>query len=66
MTAPVFQAAIESLDQFTKHYEYPVNQTTGFRGKLKVIKGEEDEDLDIQRWAFDWANLEGTLAVVQD
>jgi hypothetical protein len=71
MTSPVFQAAIESLDQFTKDFEYPVNETTGFRGKMKVIKdeeeeAEEEEDPNMDGWEFDWANLEDTLAVVQD
>jgi hypothetical protein len=71
MTSPVFQAAIESLDQFTKDFEYPVNETTGFRGKMKVIKDEpeqveEEEEPDMGGWEFDWKNLEQVLSVVQD
>jgi hypothetical protein len=38
MTSPVFQTAVESLDKFTKDFEYPVNETTGFRGKMKGKK----------------------------
>jgi hypothetical protein len=71
MTSPVFQTAIESLDQFTRDFEYPVSETTGFRGKMKVIKDEEieveeEEDVDMKGWEFDWKGLDDVLSVVQD
>lgn len=71
MTSPVFQTAIESLDQFTRDFEYPVNETTGFRGKMKVIKDEEieveeEEDADMKGWEFDWNGVDDVLSVVQD
>ena len=68
MTSPVFQTAIESLDRFTQAYDYPVNETTGFRGKMKVVKdegeGEEEEDtaVDLDAWEFDWERIEVVLA----
>jgi len=67
MTSPVFQTALESLDVFTKDFEYPVNETTGFRGKMKVIKGEneeeeeEGEDDPLVGWEFDWNEVEEIL-----
>jgi hypothetical protein len=71
MTSPVFQAAIESLDTFTKDFEYPVNETTGFRGKMKVIKGEEEEEEEeesneLPGWEFDWDTVEGILKEAQE
>jgi hypothetical protein len=66
MTPQAFQAAIESLDTFTKDYEYPVNETTGFRGKMKVIKTDNDEDEaeetgSLEGWEFDWKHAEEIL-----
>jgi hypothetical protein len=74
MTSPVFQAAIESLDVFTKDFEYPVNETTGFRGKMKVIKDESeeednapgDEGDELPGWEFDWKDVEEVLKDVQE
>jgi hypothetical protein len=71
MTSPIFQGCVESLDVFTKDFEYPVNETTGFRGKMKVIKDEneeedeeEDDPLD-GKWEFDWKGVEEILKQVQ-
>jgi len=66
MTSPVFQAAIESLDRFTQDYDYPVNETTGFRGKMKVInpddEPEEEEEIpEMEGWEFDWDGVEEAL-----
>jgi hypothetical protein len=63
MTAPLFQSHIESLDVFTKDFEYPVNETTGFRGKMKIVKENEMESDDegdplADSWGFDWNGLE--------
>lgn len=73
MTSPVFQAAIESLDVFTKDFEYPVNETTGFRGKMKVIKDESEEEGqeegegdELPGWEFDWGDVEEVLKGVQE
>jgi hypothetical protein len=72
ITSPFFQTAIESLDVFTKDYEYPVNETTGFRGKMKVIKDESEaeEDADpgdeLPDWEFDWKAAEEALNPVQE
>jgi len=70
ITSPVFQASVESLDQFTKDFEYPVNETTGFRGKMKVIKDgegdeEEEEDPLEGKWEFDWKSVEDILHEAQ-
>jgi len=70
MTSPVFQTAIEQLDKFTQDYEYPVNETTGFRGKMKVVKEEEEpeeeeEPPEIEGWEFDWDGVEAILNEVQ-
>lgn len=71
MTSPVFQAAVESLDKFTKDFEYPVNETTGFRGKMKVVKGEDGVDEEEEEdplegiWEFDWKDAEGLLVEAQ-
>jgi hypothetical protein len=57
---------------FTKDYEYPVNETTGFRGKMKVIKdgSEVEEDADpgdeLPDWEFDWQGAEEALKPVQE
>jgi hypothetical protein len=67
MTSPLFQSAIESLDVYTKDFEYPVNETTGFRGKMKVVKDENDEESDEEvdplegTWEFDWKGVEEIL-----
>jgi hypothetical protein len=70
MTKPVFQACIESLDIFTKDFEYPVNETTGFRGKMKVVKDENEEEEEEEQqegdplegtWEFDWKGVEEIL-----
>ena len=72
MTSPVFQTAVESLDKFTKDFEYPVNETTGFRGKMKVVKGEDGEEEDEEDdplegiWEFDWKDVEALLLEAQD
>ena len=75
MTKPVFQSCVESLDIFTKDFEYPVNETTGFRGKMKVVKdenGDADEDAGedagedpLETWEFDWKGVEEILATVE-
>jgi hypothetical protein len=72
MTSPVFQAAVESLDVFTQDFEYPVNETTGFRGKMKVVKEDEEpeeeegsEPPEMLDWKFDWDKVERTLSQVQ-
>jgi hypothetical protein len=71
MTSPVFQACIESLDSFTKDFEYPVNDTVGFRGKMKVVKDENEEDEEDEvdplegKWEFDWEGVEEILKEVQ-
>ena len=71
MSSPVFQNAVESLDKFTKNFEYPVNETTGFRGKMKVVKGEDGEDEDEEEdplagiWEFDWKDAEALLLDAQ-
>jgi len=72
MTSPVFQTALESLDKFTQDYDYPVNETTGFRGKMKVVKEEdepEEEDTaespELDNWRFDWDAVESILTEVQ-
>lgn len=68
----MFQSAIESLDSFTKNFEYPVNETTGFRGKMKVIKGEEEEEgeeeesNELPGWEFDWNDVEKILKEAQE
>jgi len=57
---------------FTKDYEYPVNETTGFRGKMKVIKDESeeedpgDENDELPAWEFDWRDAEEVLKGVQE
>jgi hypothetical protein len=67
----VFQASIESLDRFTEPYEYPVNETTGFRGKMKIIKDEDETVVqeepidDLESWEFDWEGAEQVLNDVQ-
>lgn len=71
MTSPVFQTCVESLDRFTKDFEYPVNDTTGFRGKMKVVKDEnedeeeEEEDPLEGQWEFDWKGVEEILKEAQ-
>ena len=77
MTKAVFQARVESLDIFTKDFEYPVNETTGFRGEMKVVKydneeeelassGEEGEDQLEESWEFDWKCMEEILKEVEE
>ena len=72
LTSPVFQSCIESLDQFTKDFDYPVNDTTGFRGKMKVVKDEnEEEEEEVEdplegQWEFDWKGVEEILNEAQD
>ena len=74
MTSSVFQSAVESLDRFTKGFEYPANVTTSFRGKMRVVKGqdgelEEDEenedDIWEREWEFDWKKAESLLVDAQ-
>ena len=77
MTKAVFQARVESPDTFTKDFEYPVNETTGFRGEMKVVKydneeeelassGEEGEDQLEESWEFDWKCMEEILKEVEE
>ena len=70
MTSPIFQAAIESLDNFTADFEYPVNETTGFRGKMKVVskddEEEEEEEDAMDGWQFDWKGMEQILTEIQE
>jgi hypothetical protein len=72
ITKPLFQQYIEGLDVFTKDFEYPVHETTGFRGKMKVVNkdgNEEDveapeEEMDdplAGKWEFDWEDGENVL-----
>jgi hypothetical protein len=72
ITKPLFQQYIESLDVFTKDFEYPVNETTGFRGKMKVVnKDGKEEDVEAPEeemddplagtWEFDWEDGENVL-----
>jgi hypothetical protein len=72
ITKPLFQQYIEGLDVFTKDFEYPVNETTGFRGKMKVVnKDGHEEDIEAPeeemddplagKWEFDWQDGEVVL-----
>ena len=71
MTNLVFRAHVESLDIFTKDFEYPVNKTTGFRGKMKIVIDENEEEEEEQSgdgedplketWEFNWKGVEEIL-----
>ena len=48
-----------------------MNETTGFRGKMKVVKGEDGVDEEEEEdplegiWEFDWKDAEGLLVEAQ-